>query len=1607
MEGTSQADALLQAGRFREALRLYELALAGEPPPGGEARTALLDRIIEIHAERLDQPERAAKAVEQLLALDPRHERARRVAEGLVAVPSLAGRMASVLAGALEVEGFPQDIGRYLAIALESARGPARAPLLTRLGKLRQDRLGDLPGALEAFGQSLALDLAGQEARTRYTELAVALDRHADAEKMLARVIAGSKDAATKARACADLGEVLLRAGDPRRARATLWPVVSSQSAPADAVLAAAKSMREILEAGASDPRALCQTLERIALLEPDAEQNRQANEALAALAEKLGDTARATAAYERLLSTKSRALALRALTPIYGASGDPLKRALLIEEQAKDAGDEEARAAMARAVDLRARAGDAQGALEGCRAMIARFGTALDVWTLYLPLLEAQQQWAELADALAREAGQVSGVARARLFARLGLTRIERLNDAPGGIEALREALVADPGERSARAALEDFVAAGEHRLAAARILEPVYRREGGGRHLLHVLELRGKLGGDADGRLDALREATELAIFGGETYAELALDLAERGLSEAVAAGRPVAEWIERFDRLPGPPLVPAQRAAILGEALGDRDASTVERSDLALGAADAYASAGETAEAIALFRRALAFDPLPRLAPLARRDLRVKIVQAAAAQGDATLAREHAAELLTDPALPAALLDELERAAEQIGDLGLTAKVLRRRAAQAGSPAEQVRDLERLGELEADLRGDPEAAARAWKEGARVAEGAGDEPTAMRLYRQAHQIAPADDEVTLRLATLVERTGAWRELPPDEGRRLMQWRAEQASAGERLDRLLAWARVEEEAFSDGPRALALYREALAIDPARREALSAAARLSLAAGDAGGTLEILGAMFAAAPDDAEACAVAAALLASEGARAEATSMLSRACDATKDTALREAVLTDLVEAGAGAPAERCAWFERLCDLRSAHGAAGAALGTALRGAREMPDAVVLWDRAAELARQTSRSEDVGAAYEEVLSRDLPADLVLALGERAVSFCDERFEDSSRKVRILERVLQKDPAADWALDRLQAALDAAERWEDLFALFDRRLASARGDARAALLKEAAQTAKDFADQPDRAIRYFEQLREMKPLDAGLSSALERLYERRGRHRELVALWAERLRDRPFAEVRRLRLRMAAVSLDALGDAPGSLQALEPLLESDATAPEKAEAAALLERILPASDAPVGRRAAERLLQVLATDDSLPFDPAAGLRIRKRAALAAAGMLGDARRAMPLLAASLEEDPGDVAVADALADAYEACGREREMHDLLVREAARTGDDARAARLSLRAALVAEARRGAPAGAEALHRRVVAVAPGATSFDALARLTTARGDHAAAAGWLEKLMAVVEPARHEEVGERLGDVYRRLEAWDRLAAVLADGAARAASAANQGTSIARLREAAALMRDRCADPVSAMVLLEEASELAPGDQAIRLELADAMRESRRFDDARAVLAALLDGYGGRRPRERAAVHHALARLELAQERPADALRELETASRIDPQNAAILRALAELAHGAGQLGQAERGYRALLALLKRHEDGGQAIGIARSEALLELSTIAGKQGDAPRARELLESALEAATLSAFERERLQHALRARGDTPTLARLQRAKDTAPV
>lgn len=251
--------------------------------------------------------------------------------------------------------------------------------------------------------------------------------------------------------------------------------------------------------------------------------------------------------------------------------------------------------------------------------------------------------------------------------------------------------------------------------------------------------------------------------------------------------------------------------------------------------------------------------------------------------------------------------------------------------------------------------------------------------------------------------------------------------------------------------------------------------------------------------------------------------------------------------------------------------------------LTAALAAAESEPQDEENWDRLEDLAAEAQRPDEVGALYRKVLARDLGAELAEALGQRAAGFHEEWFpEDSPHVVAVLQRVLELTPEADWALEKLTVVMTVGERWTELLALYDRSLAKARDDARREkLLEEAAQLAKDFAGEPDRAIGYLQRLLELRPGESQLVSSLERLLERQGRWEELIGLWRKQLAGASAEDALELRGRIAACYLDHLEDGRSTLREVSGLLADDA--PE-APNLALLERVVALASSPADVR---------------------------------------------------------------------------------------------------------------------------------------------------------------------------------------------------------------------------------------------------------------------------------------------------------------------------------------------------------------------------------------------------------------------------------------
>ncbi|MGH7434524.1 MAG: tetratricopeptide repeat protein, partial [Polyangiaceae bacterium] len=383
-EARSRLETLyVDAGRYLDAVRLAEQSLARDPDKDPYSKKLLLERIVQLYADRLEQPERAISAVEQLLALEPSSEPALGVAERLLLVPGLAARAASALTTACENDA-PKKVEHYISVQLETAHGSRRASLLARLGKLREDRIEDLPGAIEAYEQALDIDPADPELRVRYVGLAMRLGWYGDVTRVLDRVIPHLKDASTALMANVELGEALVARGDNKRAKTVLAETAVSLSAPNEAVLRAARAMSSVYEA-TYDWRSLCDALDRVAVLEADAEARRDANLRLAAAALKNRDSARAIEAYERLLASTARPEALDALDKLYRGAAQREKYARLLSTEADETTDSaRARVLLMRAAEVRAReVNDAPGAVATLQTLIKRFGPERDAVAL------------------------------------------------------------------------------------------------------------------------------------------------------------------------------------------------------------------------------------------------------------------------------------------------------------------------------------------------------------------------------------------------------------------------------------------------------------------------------------------------------------------------------------------------------------------------------------------------------------------------------------------------------------------------------------------------------------------------------------------------------------------------------------------------------------------------------------------------------------------------------------------------------------------------------------------------------------------------------------------------------------------------------------------------------------------------------------------------------------------------------------------------------------------------------------------------------------------------------------------------------------------------
>ena len=130
---------------------------------------------------------------------------------------------------------------------------------------------------------------------------------------------------------------------------------------------------------------------------------------------------------------------------------------------------------------------------------------------------------------------------------------------------------------ERPSRSCLERETTASWRRTSSSPFTAP---RIGSGAPLLRVLDIKAALDPDGTARLAALAEALTIASRLPQERSR-AVELAARGLGEAVAHGAPLATWIARLDSIAGSGIDAKRLASLLGKALGDRPVTSSELS------------------------------------------------------------------------------------------------------------------------------------------------------------------------------------------------------------------------------------------------------------------------------------------------------------------------------------------------------------------------------------------------------------------------------------------------------------------------------------------------------------------------------------------------------------------------------------------------------------------------------------------------------------------------------------------------------------------------------------------------------------------------------------------------------------------------------------------------------------------------------------------------------------------------------------------------------------------------------------------------------------------------------------------------------------------
>ena len=1079
-------------GRLDECARLFERQAASEEPA---VQTELWLRAGRLWREPLERRDQAVRAFERALALAPGNGEA---IAALVSLYQEAGehkKLAAVLTLQLEE---PSDA------ATEKARR-------LRLAALHARELRDAAGAfrwqLEAFtidplddAVRAELDLLATRTSS-WPELVTAYESIVEARADVDRVALLATVARQRETALGDVDGALVT-----------WRALAAREPPPAEALAALVRIYESRAAWRELHDVYLRKLEGCR----DTEERRPIVIAMAALAERQGDDARAITAYRRLADELGADdVTLDALERLHERAGTlDAVEAVLLERLALPGAASQRTALTVRLADVRRRRErvpdaialygevlDAEpnhaGARAGLQAIMDAGGeNRLAAALLLEPILRATGDSVRLAAVLAiriEHAGEPAGAVA--LLHELAWIEEHELGRRDEAFATLARALRADPSHTPTFDAIEALTGdAGDWERVATLYKEIAARPLSIAEHV----EVRCRLGALYRDRQHDVERALR-------TFSRV-LDLApehpavERAIDELLAGSGRHAELAVRLaDALARrPDAADAQQKALALAGLYERelcDGPAAVATYAAILARD-----GTVAPALAGLERLFA-------AGVERQKVAALLMPSYRQSGRAAdLARIWMAALVESP--EAQPLEELTALARSAGQLDALAESFASATERAASPATRASLRLALAGLERE-RGASAAAE------ALLLRVLADDPAAKEALRALDALYAADGRHADRVDVL-RRRAALEEPDP------------------RRDLLLSLAELQAAQLGDGDGARATLAGALELGHDER-VLRAAARLA----DDATAMMLWSLVVAATPDDAEALTELAALYERHERFAELATILERQLS----TASAEA-----------APA----LVEQLALVRTRLGNRAAAAAAWRRLTTLTPDAPAPWRALARVYTTAEAWPELAEVLERLVALSAsPAETIEAATQLARLEAD-RLERPERAIAAWQRVIAAGSASDEALAALASLYARTGRGDERRRAVEARAElAARGGADAvAAFADAADVAAGDGDGA-AAARWYERVLALDPQHPIAQSYLEATYREHRDWKALVALLGARAARLGPVERGEVLAQVSAIEEHELGDLGAAFRTLLEAFESD------------------------------------------------------------------------------------------------------------------------------------------------------------------------------------------------------------------------------------------------------------------------------------------------------------------------------------------------------------------------------------------------------------------------------------------------------------------